>query len=69
MTPPFEIGDRVTVIDGPFEGYQATVESMWRSLQSAGEPGEWMARVSVTAFGRSLQVDIPADCLAKGELM
>jgi transcription termination/antitermination protein NusG len=52
---PFKQGDRVRVVAGPFEDFEATVNEINQPLQ--------MVRVTVTIFGRPTPIEIEASCL------
>jgi transcriptional antiterminator NusG len=55
----YEVGDLVNVIDGPFEGYSGTVESIDVEKESV--------MVLISMFGRETSVDFAIDDLEKVE--
>jgi transcriptional antiterminator NusG len=49
----YEVGDLVTVVDGPFEGFSGIVEEISTTKN--------MVRVSISMFGRETPVEFEFD--------
>ncbi|MFG0326235.1 MAG: transcription termination/antitermination protein NusG, partial [Phycisphaerales bacterium JB037] len=55
----FEKGEAVTIKEGPFEGYEGTVDEIM--------PDKGMVRVLVTIFGRQAPIDLEEWQIAKAD--
>jgi len=49
----FEEGDRVTILEGPFKGWEAVVDDVFRS-----QDDELRIRVWITIFGRQAPIEL-----------